>query len=143
MPWKRRSESWAIRGSRGQALEGELADEQVGGLLVAADLPKGDGPGAVTVGLLDAAGGGGGLARGLGGQLLAGSLAPGGLAGGLLGPGHVGLLRGRCRGVAAGSAFFLIVVGAGGSGGGVHLLFDCRKGRGAGSGASAFFFDCC
>ena len=42
----------------------------------------------VTVGLLDAAGGGGTLASGLGGELLAGSLASGGLAGGLLGTGH-------------------------------------------------------
>ena len=46
--------------------------------------------GAVTVGLLDAAGGGGTLASGLGGELLAGSLASGGLAGGLLGTGHFG-----------------------------------------------------
>ena len=48
--------------------------------------------GAVTVGLLDAAGGGGTLASGLGGELLAGSLASGGLAGGLLGTGHFGIV---------------------------------------------------
>ena len=73
-----------------ETLEGELADEEVGGLLVTTDLTESDGTGAVTVGLLDAAGGGGTLASGLGGELLAGSLASGGLAGGLLGTGHVG-----------------------------------------------------
>jgi hypothetical protein len=59
-----------------EALEGELADEQLGGLLVAADLAERDGARAVAVGLLDAAGGGGVLARRLGGELLAGR--PGG-----------------------------------------------------------------
>ena len=53
-----------------EALEGRLADEEVGGLLVLADLAESDGTGAVTVGLLDATGGGGGLASGLGGELL-------------------------------------------------------------------------
>ena len=71
-----------------EALEGELADEEVGGLLVTTDLTESDGTGAVAVGLLDAAGGGGTLASGLGGELLAGGLASGGLAGGLLGTGH-------------------------------------------------------
>jgi histone H3 len=59
-------------------------------LLVATNLTESDGTGAVTVGLLDAAGGGGGLAGSLGGELLAGGLATGGLAGGLLGTGHCG-----------------------------------------------------
>ncbi|EJK63755.1 hypothetical protein THAOC_15573, partial [Thalassiosira oceanica] len=72
-----------------EALERELADEEVGGLLVPADLTKGDGSGSVTVGLLDSSGGGGGLASGLGGKLLAGGLSSGGLAGGLLCSGHV------------------------------------------------------
>ena len=58
-----------------QALEGQLADEELRALLVAADLTQGDRPGAVTVGLLHAARGGRGLARRLGGQLLAGRLA--------------------------------------------------------------------
>ena len=71
-----------------QALEGQLADEQLGGLLVLADLTQGHGAGPVAVGLLHAAGGRGRLAGGLGGQLLAGRLATGGLAGGLLGAGH-------------------------------------------------------
>ena len=48
-----------------EALEGELADEQVGGLLVAADFAEGDGAGAVAVGLLDAANAKGVLAGGL------------------------------------------------------------------------------
>ena len=71
-----------------EALEGELADEEIRRLLVATDLAEGDGSGVVAVGLLDASGGGGGLASGLGGKLLAWGLASGGLAGGLLGAGH-------------------------------------------------------
>ena len=72
-----------------EALEGELADEELGGLLVLADLTESDGTGPVAVGLLDATGGGGGLASRLGGELLAGGLASGGLTGGLLGTSHV------------------------------------------------------
>ena len=71
-----------------QTLEGQLADQQVGGLLVTADLTKSDGTRAVTVGLLDTSGSGGGLTSSLGGKLLTGSLSSGGLAGGLLGAGH-------------------------------------------------------
>ena len=71
-----------------EALEGELADQQVSGLLVPADLAEGDGSGPVAVGLLHASGGGGALASSLGGERLARGLAPGVLAGGLLGPGH-------------------------------------------------------
>ena len=71
-----------------QTLEGQLADEQLGGLLVPPDLPEGDCAGPVPVGLLDTPGGGGGLAGSLGGQLLPGGLASGGLTGGLLGTGH-------------------------------------------------------
>ena len=71
-----------------ETLEGQLADEEVGRLLVATDLTEGDGSGAITVGLLDTSGGGGRLAGGLGGELLAGGLASGGLAGGLLGTSH-------------------------------------------------------
>ena len=58
-----------------EALEGELADEELSRLLVATDLTEGDGAGAVAVGLLDTAGGGRRLARGLCGELLAGRLA--------------------------------------------------------------------
>jgi hypothetical protein len=64
-----------------ETLEGELADEELGGLLVAANLAEGDGSGAETMGLLDTAGCVGGLlARaGLGGELFTRSLASGGL----------------------------------------------------------------
>ena len=71
-----------------QTLEGKLADEEVGGLLVPTDLAKGDGSGTVTVGLLDTSRSRGGHACGLGGELLAGGFASGGFAGGLLGTSH-------------------------------------------------------
>jgi len=50
----------------------------------------------VPVGLLDTAGGGGGLASGLGGELLPGSLSSGGLACSLLGSGHFEYCRCVC-----------------------------------------------
>ncbi|KAG6382519.1 hypothetical protein SASPL_157813 [Salvia splendens] len=68
-----------------QALERQLADEELSGLLVLPDLTKRDGSGAEAVGLLDAAGGGSGLPGCLGGELLPRRLAAGGLASGLLG----------------------------------------------------------
>lgn len=71
-----------------EPLEGQLADEELGALLVATDLTESDSPGPVAMGLLDTAGGRGRLASGLGGQLLAGSLPTGGLASGLLGTSH-------------------------------------------------------
>ena len=71
-----------------QTLEGQLADEELGGLLVPPDLPEGDGTGSVPVGLLHASGGGGALSGGLGGQLLPRGLASGGLTGSLLGTSH-------------------------------------------------------
>lgn len=71
-----------------QALERELADQKLSGLLVATDLTKSDSTGLIAVRLLDTSGGGGGLAGGLGSQLLTGSLATGGLTGGLLGASH-------------------------------------------------------
>ena len=71
-----------------QTLEGELADEEISGLLVTTDLTKSDSSGAVPVGLLDASGGGGRLTSSLGGELLAGGFASGGFTGGLLGTGH-------------------------------------------------------
>ena len=51
-----------------QALEGQLADEELRALLVAADLTQGDRAGADAVGLLHAARGGRGLAGGLCGE---------------------------------------------------------------------------
>lgn len=71
-----------------QTLEGELADQQLSGLLVATNLTQSDGTGLVAVRLLDTSGRRGGLASGLGGELLTGSLATGGLAGSLLGTSH-------------------------------------------------------
>ena len=47
------------------------------------------------MGLLDAAGGRGGLTGSLGGELLPGGLASGGFTGGLLGTGHVDRLSGE------------------------------------------------
>ena len=72
-----------------QALEGQLADEQLGRLLVAADLTQSHCAGPVTVGLLHSASGWRALAGGLGGELLPRGFATGGLASGLLGSGHV------------------------------------------------------
>ena len=69
-----------------------LADEELGGLLVAADLPESHSAGPVPVGLLDTSGCGGRLPGSLGGQLLPGGLPSGGLAGSLLGSGHVAMV---------------------------------------------------
>ena len=71
-----------------EALEGELANEQFRGLLVAPDLTESHGSWLVAVRLLDASGGRGALAGSLGGQLLPGGLSSGGLASGLLGTSH-------------------------------------------------------
>ncbi|GFH13542.1 uncharacterized protein HaLaN_09444 [Haematococcus lacustris] len=77
-----------LQRQHGAGLEAQLADEQLGGLLVLADLAQRYSAGAVAMGLLHASSGGSALAGCLGGQLLAGSLATGGLASGLLGAGH-------------------------------------------------------
>ena len=58
-----------------KTLEGELADEKLGRLLVSSDLTESDGTGPVTMGLLHSAGGRGGFARGFGSQLLSWGLA--------------------------------------------------------------------
>ena len=60
-----------------QTLEGELADQKLGRLLVATDFTQSDGSGLVSVRLLDTTGGWGGFASGLGGELLAGRFATG------------------------------------------------------------------
>ena len=52
-----------------KSLEGQLADQKLGGLLVTTDLTKGDGSWSVSVWLLDTTGGWGTLTSGLGGQL--------------------------------------------------------------------------
>jgi hypothetical protein len=77
-----------LRDLADEALEGELADEQLRALLVLADLAERDGAGAEAVRLLHAARGRGRLARRLGGQLLPRRLAAGRLARRLLRAGH-------------------------------------------------------
>ena len=71
-----------------QALEGQLADEELSGLLVSPDLTESDGSWPVSVGLLDSSGSRGRFAGSLGGQLFPGGLASSGLASGLLGTSH-------------------------------------------------------
>ena len=71
-----------------EALERELAEEELGRLLVATDLTERHSARAVAVGLLHATGGRGGLAGRLGGERLAGRLATGRLTCGLLRAGH-------------------------------------------------------
>jgi len=71
-----------------ETLEGELPDEELGGLLVPPDLPESHSSGPVPVGLLHPSGGGSGLPGSLGGQLLPGSFSSGGFTSGLLGTGH-------------------------------------------------------
>ena len=71
-----------------QALEWELPDEQLGGLLVTTDLTESHGSRLVAVRLLHATGGWGALPCGLGGQLLAGSLSSSRFTGSLLCTSH-------------------------------------------------------
>jgi hypothetical protein len=79
-----------------EPLERQLADEELGRLLVAPDLTEGDGSRAVTVGLLDTAGRGRGLASGLGGELLARSWRDGpGEERSATGKGEVGRMDGE------------------------------------------------
>ena len=63
-----------------ETLEWELADEQLGRLLVPTDLTESDGSWLISVRLLDTSGGWRALAGGLGGELLSRGLATGGLA---------------------------------------------------------------
>ena len=71
-----------------ETLEGELADEKLGRLLVSPDLTESDGSWPVTMGLLDTSGGGGRLTGGLGRQLLPRCLSTSGFTGSLLGTSH-------------------------------------------------------
>jgi hypothetical protein len=66
-----------LRNFTDEALERQLADQQLSRLLVATDLAQGYGSGPVTVGLLDAAGRRRALAGGLRRQLFARSLSTG------------------------------------------------------------------
>jgi len=72
-----------------QALEWQLADQELGGLLVTTDLTESHCSGPVTMGLLDSTSGRGALASSLGGQLFTWGLASGRLASGLLGTCHL------------------------------------------------------
>lgn len=67
-----------------QPLEWQLADQELGALLVAADLTEGDGAGPVTMRLLDTAGSRRALAGSFRRQLFPGRLATGRFTGGLL-----------------------------------------------------------
>lgn len=71
-----------------QALEGQLADEQLSALLVTSDFTQGDCAGPVSVRLLHTTGGWRTLASCLGGQLLPRSLSSGRFASSLLCTGH-------------------------------------------------------
>ena len=71
-----------------KALEGQLADEKLSGLLVATDLTESNCARAITMGLLDSSGSGGRFAGSLGGKLLPWGLASSGFASGLLGTCH-------------------------------------------------------
>ena len=71
-----------------QALEGQLADQQLRALLVATDLTKGDSSWSESVGLLDSTSSGRGLAGSFRCELLSGSLSTGGLTSGLLSSSH-------------------------------------------------------
>ena len=87
-----------------QALERQLADQQLGGLLVPADLPERHGTGPVAMGLLHAAGGGGALTGRLGSELLPRGFATGGLAGCLLGSGHLSCVSSESKCVHRGAS---------------------------------------
>lgn len=74
-----------------KTLEGKLADEKLGALLVTPDLAESNSPRAITMRLLDSSGCRSRLASCLGGELLSWGLPPGGLASGLLGTSHFDL----------------------------------------------------
>ncbi|XDV52483.1 hypothetical protein PO909_021210 [Leuciscus waleckii] len=71
-----------------QPLEGQFADQQLSGLLIAADLPQSHGPGPVAMRLLDAAGGRSALTGGFSSELLPRGFTTGGFTSGLLGSCH-------------------------------------------------------
>jgi histone H3 len=71
-----------------KTLEGQLADQELSGLLVATNFTQSDGTRLVAVRLLDTTGRGSSLTSGLGSELLTGSLATSGLTGSLLGSSH-------------------------------------------------------
>ena len=80
-----------------QALEGQLADEQLGALLVTTDLTKSDGAGPVAMRLLHSTGSRCAFAGGLGRQLLPRGLATGRLTSCLLGTRHGNYASSHCK----------------------------------------------
>ena len=75
-----------------EALEGQLADEELRGFLVSTDFTESDGSWSVAVRLLDSSGSWRALTGGLGGKLLARCFTTSGLPCGLLGSGHLVLI---------------------------------------------------
>ena len=71
-----------------QTLEGQLADQKLGGFLVTSDLTESNSTGPISVGLLDTTGGGGRFSGSFGGQLFTGRFSTGGFTGCLLGTSH-------------------------------------------------------
>ena len=71
-----------------QTLEGKLADQKLGGLLVSPDLTESHGTRSVPVWLLHTPSSRSGLASSFGSQLLPGSFTSGGFTCGLLGTSH-------------------------------------------------------
>jgi len=71
-----------------ESLEGQLANKQLGRLLVTPNFTKGHGTGTITMGFLDSSSGRSALPGSLGGQLFPGSLSSGRLTGGLLCTSH-------------------------------------------------------
>jgi len=94
-----------------KALEGELADEKLGALLVTTDLTKSDSPRAIPMGLLDSSCSRSRLASSLGGELLSWGLPPGGLAGSLLGTSHCDETNGNFRKKGQRLGFYKVWVG--------------------------------
>ncbi len=71
-----------------QTLEGQLADQQLGGLLIATDLSQSHSAGPVAMRFFDAAGGRSTLSGGFGSELLSRGFAAGGFTSSLLGSCH-------------------------------------------------------
>jgi len=74
-----------------QALEGQLADQQLSGLLVTTNLSQSHCSRPITMGLLDSSSGGRALPSSLCGELLPGRLSSSGFTGSLLGTSHFSL----------------------------------------------------
>ena len=76
-----------------QTLEGELADQKLGGLLVSPDLTEGNSSWPVSVGFLDSSSGWGTLTSGLGSQLFSWSLSTSGFPCSLLCTSHLASIQ--------------------------------------------------